>query len=93
MTRATISLIIAVLFVVVGLSTPIFLCRVEEKVETDRLWYEEWEFCKLDGEQLYFGTEKISDPFVAGVITGVFVFLICLVVISILFPTKKVIKM
>ena len=87
MTRPTLSLIIAVCFIILSLSTPIIPCR---NVDNAAKFYQEWDLCVLDGEQLYYSAEQLSDPLIAGIVSAVIVFLISLLILCILFPSKKV---
>ena len=79
MTKITISLIISVLFVLTSLSTSLIPCTDSEGIR----------LCKLDGEQNYFGTEKLSDPLYAGIIIFVIIFLILFSLLSMIFKKPK----
>lgn len=79
MTKFTISLILAIIFVVVCLSTPLLPCNDIKDLD----------FCKLEGEQKYFYTEKLSNPWAAGGVAFVLSLLIVFTVFSIIFPKRK----
>lgn len=86
MTKPTISLLVAIIFIVIALSTPLIPCK------KDTGW-KGWGFCRLDGNHDFYGTgnSTLQNVFVGGGISLVLVFFIALLLIKALWPAKKVI--
>lgn len=78
MTKITLSVIFAIIFIVASFTKPMIPCV------TDSL-----SLCILDGEQLYYGAEVLSNPWVGGGISFAIVFLISLTILNVIFPKKN----
>ena len=80
MTKPTLALIFAIIFIVAAFSKPLIPCGE----------FIEFNFCVLEGEDNYFYTPKLSDSWLAGGLAFVLAFLICLAIIYSIFPKKKI---
>ena len=82
MTKIVISILLAIAFIVLSLSQTIIPCNE----------LREFDFCKLEGEQPYYYTEKFSDPVFAGIASFVIVFLVMILLLSLIFPKPKMVR-
>jgi len=77
MTKITVSLIIAIIFIVATFSKPMIPCKDEQ-----------WDLCRLDGIHNYYGTNKLSNNWYSGGVTFIIVFLLSLAVLNLIFPKR-----
>jgi len=78
MTKITLSIIFAIIFIVASFSKPMIPCTIDNLT-----------FCTLDGEQSYYGSDKLSNPWIGGGISFTIIFFISLTILNLIFPKKN----